>query len=113
MSDWYKWDKEQDTIEACDTYEACELLQSPGYKRVASDTVNGKLLSTVFLGLDHRLNDSEGTPLVFETMLFPEGSWQDLYCERYSTPQQAREGHARLLAQLKEGKPLGQEEKDE
>jgi len=49
-------------------------------------------VSTVWLGLDHSFG--YGPPLIFETMIFgPKGTSDDLYQYRYSTLEQAREGH--------------------
>ena len=39
-------------------------------RHIGLDTINGKKISTVFLGLDH--NFGEGPPLVFETMVFED-----------------------------------------
>ena len=49
-----------------------------------------KFVSTVFLGLDHR-HWGEGPPIVFETMLFLNGSGEDM--ERYSSWDDAETGH--------------------
>jgi hypothetical protein len=46
-------------------------------------------VSTVFLGLDHSFGDGE--PLLFETMIF--GGEHDQYQDRYSTWDEAVEGH--------------------
>ena len=46
-------------------------------------------VSTVFLGLDHSFGG--GKPLLFETMIF--GGENDQYQERYSTWDEAVEGH--------------------
>ena len=51
-------------------------------------------VSTVFLGLDHSYGD--GPPLLFETMIF--GGPHDEYQERYSTWDEAEEGHKRACA---------------
>ena len=51
-------------------------------------------VSTVFLGLDHSYGDSP--PLLFETMIF--GGPHDEYQERYSTWDEAEEGHKRACA---------------
>lgn len=48
-----------------------------------------KYVSTVFIGLDHRF--WKGPPLVFETMLFINGSGEDM--ERYSSWDDAEIGH--------------------
>ena len=49
-----------------------------------------KCVSTVFIGLDHRFW-GKGPPLVFETMLFIDGSGEDT--ERYSSWEDAEIGH--------------------
>lgn len=54
---------------------------------------NGDQISTVFLGIDH--NYFGGPPLLFETMIF--GGEHDGYQERYSTLEQAEEGHQRAI----------------
>ena len=68
-------------------------------KLVARDELpDGKVVSTVWLGFDH--NYSDGPPLIFETMVFPsEGDWDEIAVDRYSTEQEAMEGHRSLVAQ--------------
>lgn len=53
-------------------------------------------ISTVHLGLDHSFGD--GPPLIFETMVF--GLDEDEMMDRYSTEQQAREGHTAMVVQV-------------
>ena len=67
-------------------------------KRVAETTLpDGKWISTVWLGLDHSFGG--GPPLIFETMVFPKrGEWGELDSDRYSTEEQARAGHERMVA---------------
>lgn len=78
------------------------------------------VVSTVFLALDHNFHD--GTPLLFETMVFrsdgkggfyhePEGGLQDLDSNRYSTREEALEGHHEMCLQWLDG--TLHEEKDE
>lgn len=52
------------------------------------------LVSTVWLGLDHNWW-AGGPPLIFETMIF--GGPLDGELWRYSTPEQARAGHRRVV----------------
>jgi hypothetical protein len=61
---------------------------------VKHDKVDGILVSTVFLGMDHRFG-FEGPPVLFETMIF--GGEHDQYQERYCTYQEAEAGHKRAL----------------
>lgn len=66
-------------------------------RRVAVDTVNHFRVSTVFLGLDHRFG-RRGPPLLFETMVFYEGTARDQLCCRYATREQAEQGHKEIVA---------------
>jgi len=60
-------------------------------------SVDGAVISTVFLGLDHNFHD-HGPPVLFETMVF-NGN-HDGYCRRYSTQQEAMDGHAEIVAMV-------------
>ena len=61
-------------------------------RHVADTAVEGLRVSTVFLGIDHSFGN--GKPLLFETMIFPQDGFQEeLYCDRYSTWEEAEEGH--------------------
>jgi hypothetical protein len=53
---------------------------------------NGIWVSTVWLGLNHAWR---GRPLVFETMVF---GVEDNECVRYSTIEEARVGHEKMVA---------------
>ena len=64
---------------------------------VAETKLNGKRISTVFLGLDHNFF-SNGKPHLFETMIFPECN----YCERCSTWKEAEIQHEKAVNSLKE-----------
>ena len=68
--------------------------------------VNGNLISTVDLGIDHSFGIGE--PLYYETMVFAKNGkdiiFDDLYCERYSTEKEAIEGHKKAIELVKNGK---------
>ena len=67
---------------------------------VGKDEIGEIVVSTVFLGLDHRFfGDSK--PLLFETMIFKKGQSLDL-CERYSTWDEAEIGHKKIVEQMKQ-----------
>jgi hypothetical protein len=88
----------------CDDYERIERLMGDlAYKRVAETTLpDGKWISTVWLGLDHRFID-DGPPLIFETMVFSsEGGGVDLDQDRYSTEEEARTGHDAIVQKWSE-----------
>lgn len=78
-------------------------------RKVALDTIDGRTISTVFLGLDHSFHSSR--PLLFETMIF-SADRLDEYQERYATWQEAEQGHQRAVDMAKEmmgevGEPSG------
>ena len=72
------------------------------YNRVAIDTIDNKVISTVFLATNH--NYGTGKPLLFETMVFCDDyEAVHQYCERYSTWDEAVEGHKRIVQWVKDG----------
>lgn len=69
-------------------------------RRVARDAIDGYVVSTIFLGLDH--NHRRGLwhdPLLFETMTF-DGR-ESLNMDRYPTWAEALAGHERLCQMLR------------
>lgn len=78
---------------------------------VAHDDVDGRLVSTVFLGLDHGFGS--GPPVLFETMVFSNETktfrWsthereyhEELDQRRYCTWAEAVAGHAEILAETR------------
>lgn len=95
---------------------AFESIIQSGRKRLARDVIRepngedgGVVVSTVFLGLDHRFridpNDpTQVAPVLWETMVF--GGVMDQEQERYCTRQEALEGHARILAEVRQAEGL-------
>jgi len=78
-----------------DVADVEKLLKSPSYRWVRQEVLpDGKFVSTVWLALNHEWN-IEKPPLIFETMVFEKkGEYgNDLYCERYSTLEEAEKGH--------------------
>ncbi len=73
----------------------CEELD---YRIVAQELLpNGRWVSTVWLGLDHRFV-GDGPPLIFESMVFPRlTSLQGLDQRRYSSETAALAGHQELV----------------
>lgn len=79
-----------------DLHEWAKSFESQN-RTVAKTNIGEILISTVFLGLDHQYG--EGDPLLFETMVF--GIDDDEYQERYSTWEQAEEGHNKAIEFVK------------
>ena len=64
-----------------------------------TELAGGVHVSTVFLSLNHAFG--QGPPVLFETMIF--GGPHDDYQERYTTVEEAREGHRRAVELAKGG----------
>lgn len=99
MSEWYVLDKDNNIKEA--TIEEWIEWRDKNNVHVGDTTIGDYRVSTVFLGLDHSFDG--GLPVVFETMVFPTGSWSEDYCERYHTYEEALAGHERVV-ELYKGK---------
>ena len=69
---------------------------------VRQDHINGYFVSTVFLGLDHSFGKGE-IPVLWETMIFEEGDWTDLYAKRYTSNYDALCGHLVALQVAEKG----------
>ena len=68
-------------------------------RTVAKTQIDGFMVSTVFLGLDHAFD--EGPPMLFETMVFSNRGGD--YQERCSTYEQAEEMHERICDEVRAG----------
>jgi hypothetical protein len=82
--------------------EWAEFFENTPRRIVAQDYPRPKVLvSTVFLGLDHRFV-GDGPPLLFETMVFRDGDGDEQM--RYATWAEAEAGHAAMLKEVMEEK---------
>lgn len=86
-----------------DMVTANRLLADREYSRIAhtriasgSDPGIEHRISTVWLGLDH--SHGHGPLLLFETMTFGGTESQNQSCWRWSTEDEARAGHAEIIA---------------
>lgn len=80
------------------------LFSDYEYRRVqqsaitdAADPTKTFDVSTIWLGVDHAFG--YGPPLIFETMVFGDGS-EDRAMDRYGTEAQAREGHTAMVVSV-------------
>jgi hypothetical protein len=99
---YYKLDKNKNVVPSS-MEEWATFIEGKfptNYKHVGDDTIEGKRVSTVFSGLCHDFLN-EGIPIVFETMVFTDR--EGIYQERYSTWQQAEEGHKKAIEWVKNG----------
>ena len=92
MSDWYDIDGNPVKLQQLNN-----KLGNPEYRHIGRHEIPTRqgniLVSTVWIGLDHNYGD--GPPLIFETMIF--GGDRDQECHRYSTRQEAVEGHSLVV----------------
>jgi len=74
-----------------------ENRPTTNYHLIGKAEVPGGHVSTVWLGLDHgfSLDPHNMRPMIFESLVF--GGLLDGEMDRYSTAEEAREGHARLV----------------
>ena len=87
-----------------DFKEIAKMSSDPNYKIVKQEIVNGYLVSTVWLGLNHSFDDSK--ILIFETMVFSKeqeknGFHKDYEQLRYSTEREAIAGHQNTVEKYK------------
>lgn len=75
----------------------------PGWKT----ELNGTLVSTIFLGLDHGF-PCIGEPILWETMIFGDDEFEG-YQERYSSYDDAMKGHELAVKFVKETPPQSPE----
>lgn len=95
MSDWYILNKDH-TYRKASVVEYCQWdtdYEPESKKRVAMYESQDFTISTVFLGLDH--SGGVGNPIVFETLVM--GGDLDGNMNRYSTWEEAVEGHNRMI----------------
>jgi len=95
-------------------YRWGELRRDLSYLQVARTKLGDLLISTVWLGLDHAFGLRQG-PLIFETMVFDESSDSpslDLggFTDRYSTEQEAMQGHVDTVKAVQEMLHLSDED---
>lgn len=103
MSLWYKLGPNKELIQVIQPEPG--FFQSPE-RVVGKDKVGDTEISTVFLGLDHRMLPMQGDPVVFETMTFSDTL--DEQCVRYCTWDEAEKGHKEMVDYVKKvkGSPL-------
>lgn len=77
----------------------CFLELEGGKRIVCQEKIGRYWLSTVFLGVEHGV-DSDGNPLLFETMMTLDDEFLDKQW-RYATWDEALASHHRIAEQLR------------
>lgn len=75
-------------------------------RKVAKTLIGDVCISTVFLGLNHRIGD--GPPQIFETMVFGGEKAEEM--SRYSTWEEAEKGHGVMVDLVKSVKSMAEKE---
>ena len=89
MSKWYILDDDNNPVKST-VNEFVDWEEAYPEKRIIKQYDNDEVfVSTVFLGLDHAWNSD--IPVLWETMIF--GGEHDQYQERYTSYEDALEGH--------------------
>ena len=70
-------------------------------RKVARTNIGKIIISTVFLGLDHRFIGN-GKPILYETMVF--GGKLDRKMKQYCTKEEAIKGHNAMVKQVRKAK---------
>jgi hypothetical protein len=101
---------ESGNVVECDLMTWAMWLEKNRQRIIEQDQVEELWVSTIFMGLDHSYRP-KGPPLWFETMVFHEPEYEPRldrmirpeagYCERYTTIQEARAGHAAAIEWIK------------
>lgn len=108
-SRWFVLEKGEPK-QVADLLEWANWMEANSFSRhIADDTIGSARVSTVFLGLDHNLMGI-GPPLLFETMVF--GGAFDGEQVRYTTTQQAIDGHNATCVRVRNGSSTAQSEKE-
>ena len=96
MSKWYILNKRNKPVSKPVLEAAKWMEKNPEKRIVKQEYVDDIHISTVFLGLDHAWPwSADKTPILWETMIF--GGEHDQYQERYSSYEDAVEGHQKAL----------------
>ena len=101
---YYKLDEEKNVIPSS-LEEWSNFIEGKfpsNYRHVGDDTINGKRISTVFIGLCCNFNMHSGKPIVFETMVFDKND-HAIFQRRYETWKEAELGHQSAIKWIKKG----------
>lgn len=90
---YYKLDKNKNPVRIS-LEEAAQVINQD--RQVLTNIVGGHYISTVFLCIDHGFGDEP--PVLFETMVFEGTSvGVDIDCNRYSSYEEAIQGHIDMV----------------
>jgi hypothetical protein len=94
---YYTLDSNKQSI-PCNVLEWARFFNDIGNRRVAFTVLGDTNVSTVFLGLDHSFGGP--VPVLFETLAHNPIN-EDELMERYTTWEEAVEGHNKMVEKIK------------
>lgn len=93
---WYLLDENKEPVPATMEEVMIKRENDLDLRQVGYAEINGVRVSTIFLGMDHGWrHEPNHVPVLWETMIF-NGEYDD-YQERYTSHQDALEGHQKAL----------------
>jgi hypothetical protein len=99
---YYTLDKDHRVCTTKDVLEWGRFFQNIKNRIVTQTRFEcGVMVSTVFLGIDHRFGGKGGPPLLFESMVFEMDMHGDSDMWRYSSWDDAETGHAAIVKRVK------------
>ena len=90
---WYILDENNKPIRSTIVEYGKWIEENPERKAVKQERIDDIFISTVLLGLDHAWNSD--IPVLWKTMIF--GGEHDQYMDRYTSYEDALEGHQQAL----------------
>lgn len=102
MNEFYRLDENRNAI-PCSTSEWMECREKMRLeKKVAQETVNGKWISTVWLGIASTFNH-EGKPNLYLTSVLDDDNLNSIHDVRHATWDEAEKGHQKAVQWVKDG----------
>jgi hypothetical protein len=97
---YYIMDDDHQIHTTTDIEKWAKWMEGDDNRRVALSKIGDVEISTVFLSIDHNFGD--GAPVLFETMAFDrsDGKWDEIEANRYSTYDEALEGHNQMVIEM-------------
>lgn len=99
MNDKYILNKDGEPLLEPDLMTWGKAFEKASDRIVKQEHIGDLFVSTVFLGLDHSFGD--GPPILWETMVFKKGTYDDLKMDRCSgTREQALAMHQAMVERV-------------
>ena len=101
----YILNKKREVVRAKNYAYWTQWMQDFDRRMVAQTNIGLVRISTVFLGIDHRMTEAAKDPIVFETMVFPkDGPMSEIDMKRCCTWAEAIEDHDQFCDLARVGK---------